>query len=381
MQDAPRHPRTDAHHKFYLAIMEPFLPGVARPATKGDREGDFRGIPTKYYDNGSASERSGGVSPRLHVWHHLLKLLGGALLAVFAGRTDLIGAVILTLHSAGLTPPGLLSAAHGHASLVVLFLVLSFLGAGYGYYAHCSAIEAWCDAQPKGSEAEWKIQPAAVASADSRGLARRLGTFNAACAAVYGTASSLAALRGGLGVKLYFDICEHGLLYYLFTWPLFFCYVEAFAYTLHRCFHHKILYKHFHKLHHRFQPPTAFSAVAFHPFEFACYVFGGQLIFFVVPIHPTVMTVVGFYTASHLVEDHTGIKNTSPWPWQPTTSFHDDHHKHFHVNFGQHVLWFDQIFGTLRLVHRTYGEDAFMDGGGGSVPAAGVARPMGAKAE
>ncbi len=42
-------------------------------------------------------------------------------------------------------------------------------------------------------------------------------------------------------------------------------------------FHLKFLYPHFHKLHHRFQPPTAFSATAFHPVEFAIYTLGGQL--------------------------------------------------------------------------------------------------------
>ena len=53
------------------------------------------------------------------------------------------------------------------------------------------------------------------------------------------------------------------------------------------------------------------------------------------------------------------------WPWQPTTTFHDDHHRYFHCNFGQHVLWFDWLFGTLRTVKRSYGEEAF--GGRGVV--------------
>lgn len=117
--------------------------------------------------------------------------------------------------------------------------------------------------------------------------------------------------------------------------------------------------RHFHKLHHAFQPPTAFSAVAFHPAEFFCYVNGGQLFTFFVPLHPTVILGVGLYTAVHLIEDHTGILNTPDWPWQPTTCFHDDHHKHFHCNFGQHVLWFDRLFGTLRTVGARYGEDVF----------------------
>ena len=64
-----------------------------------------------------------------------------------------------------------------------MYVVLSFFGAAYGYFRHCSAIEAWCDAQPAGSEAQWKCQPALALNAESRALARKLGTFNAGCAA------------------------------------------------------------------------------------------------------------------------------------------------------------------------------------------------------
>ena len=135
-------------------------------------------------------------------------------------------------------------------------------------------------------------------------------------------------------------------------------------YAFHRFFHLKFIYRHFHKLHHRFQPPTSYSAVAFHPVEFTFYVLGGQVIFFFVPIHPIVMLTVGGYTAYYLIEDHTGIKVTSCFPWQPSSMYHDDHHRYFHCNFGQHVLWFDWVFGTLRATKREYGENCF--GGKGS---------------
>ena len=52
----------------------------------------------------------------------------------------------------------------------------------------------------------------------------------------------------------------------------------------------------------------------------------GQLYFFVVPCHVTVPVVVGLYTMYHLIDDHSGVKLASPWPWQPTTLYHDDHH-------------------------------------------------------
>lgn len=349
-----------------------FFPHLARVRARatfghGIDEHDENGTPCKYFDCGSTSERTGGSAPRSGAVLAMLKLGSGALSAALVGRTDLIGALGLALHSIGYTPPGLLEAAKGQAPLLIfMYLALSFIGAAYGYYKHCSAIEAWCDAQPASSYTDWKIQKADT-PLELRSLARKLGTLNAGCAAVYGTASTLAALHGGFGLRLYFSIAEYGVLWYLLTWPLFFTWVECYAYFVHRLFHTKPLYKRFHKLHHKFNPPTAFTAVAFHPVEFAVFVFGGQLVFFVMPVHPSVMLTVGLYTARHLIEDHTGIRNTPTWPWQCTTTFHDDHHQHFHCNFGQHVLWFDHLFGTMRSVKRTYAEEDY--GGKGKAKA------------
>ena len=39
--------------------------------------------------------------------------------------------------------------------------------------------------------------------------------------------------------------------------------------------------------------------------------------------------------------------------------FHDDHHAHFHCNFGQCLLFWDRIHGTLRRKSRRYGADIY----------------------
>ena len=91
------------------------------------------------------------------------------------------------------------------------------------------------------------------------------------------------------------------------------------------------------------------------------YVIGGQALFFWVPVHPSAMVVVGMYTGYYLVEDHSGVMSTPPFPWQPSTQMHDDHHKYFHCNFGQHITLLDRWFGTMRIEgeNKTYGEDIF----------------------
>jgi lathosterol oxidase len=57
--------------------------------------------------------------------------------------------------------------------------------------------------------------------------------------------------------------------------------------------------------------------------------------------------------------DHSGVRLESRWPWQGPSLYHDDHHVHFHVNFGQHLMLWDRLHGTLRRLDRRYGNDVF----------------------
>jgi len=327
------------------------------------RGSDTKGTPLDYFDAGGVvvNEISSNEivqaqvgSTRISTWDSMRTFLC-LLTCGLACRGELSAVPLLMLRSY----VGEWKFGHFGA---VLYLVCSALGASYTYYRHCSEIERWKETRPIGTEKEWKCQPGRQLDEDRRRWARKLGTFNAGLAAVLGSATMLFRDR----TKLYFDVAEYGIVWYLATYVIFFVWIEFFAYSFHRFFHLRFIYHQFHAWHHKFQPPTAFSAVAFHPIEFACYVLGGQMIFFVVPIHPTVMLVVGGYTGYYLIEDHSGIRTTPPWPWQPTTMYHDDHHRYFHVNFGQHVLWFDWLFGTLRVVQRKYGEECF--GGHGASP-------------
>ena len=57
-----------------------------------------------------------------------------------------------------------------------------------------------------------------------------------------------------------------------------------------------------------------------------------------------------------------------PWlPWMPSTFYHDDHHRYFHVNYGQHLTLWDRLYGTLRRHDRQYGIEVF---GGEGAPLA-----------
>ncbi len=57
------------------------------------------------------------------------------------------------------------------------------------------------------------------------------------------------------------------------------------TYWCHRIFHWPWLYKNFHKLHHTYKQPTAFSVTAIHPVEFVFFQSVYAAPMFTLPIH------------------------------------------------------------------------------------------------
>lgn len=136
------------------------------------------------------------------------------------------------------------------------------------------------------------------------------------------------------------------------------------TYWLHRIYHNPFLYKHFHKLHHKYKQPTAFSVTAIHPFEAVHIQLHLALPLFIFPIHwgkrntklncitrfnymlvSAPFVVIALYTYYHGIIAHSGINFKSTWwqPWQPDAIFHDNHHQYFHVNFGFNIQIWDKV--------------------------------------
>ena len=228
-----------------------------------------------------------------------------------------------------------------------LFLSIPAVLSSAAYYVCCSAIEEKYDARPREEAPRWKIQYSKFLPLSKRQEEVILGCLNAAIGGFLASALVMARLLLGY-TRIYLDLEEYGVMWFSASFIVLFFYIELWAYGFHRCLHHQWFYGHFHKVHHRYQPPTAFSAIAIHPLEFVAFVLGGQWVFWIVPIHPIVGATVGMYTVYYLIDDHSGVRLTPIWPWQPTSKYHDDHHQHFNCNFGQHIMLFDQLFGTLR---------------------------------
>ncbi|KAK3105628.1 hypothetical protein FSP39_002201 [Pinctada imbricata] len=124
---------------------------------------------------------------------------------------------------------------------------------------------------------------------------------------------------------------------------------------LPRCYYLRTI----HKMHHRYHQPTAFSAAAMHPVEMLFHQVYLTSVPFLFPIHIGVYIPTLLYVYYYGMCDHSGIKMDALWPWQPSTKYHDNHHKLFHVNFGLNTCMMDWLHGTMARPDRTYGETVF----------------------
>jgi fatty acid hydroxylase domain-containing protein 2 len=118
---------------------------------------------------------------------------------------------------------------------------------------------------------------------------------------------------------------------------------DLIFYCNHRILHHKLLYKHIHKMHHEWTAPIAIASVYSHPFEhYFCNI---------VPLcGPFLLRVdiasTAFFVQFILVTGcfiHCGLH----LPFMMSPEFHDFHHKNSSECFSTNGLP-DHIFGTSK---------------------------------
>ncbi|VEN52283.1 unnamed protein product [Callosobruchus maculatus] len=207
---------------------------------------------------------------------------------------------------------------------------------------------------------EWKCQPNKWLSPDLERHEILLGSCTLFCNASVSAIVSCYLANGGYS-RVYYDVSEYGWPWLVFSTIVFFIYQDYATYWLHRIYHLPFLYKHFHKLHHKYKHPTAFSVTAIHPVE-SIHIQStliAPLFFF--PMHWAAFYTVAMYVYYHGIIDHSGVNFKAYWwqPWQPDAIFHDNHHQYFHVNFSFNIVWWDRLHGTYRRKDRVYREDIY----------------------
>ncbi|PNF32539.1 hypothetical protein B7P43_G02459 [Cryptotermes secundus] len=207
---------------------------------------------------------------------------------------------------------------------------------------------------------EWKCQPHTWMSPELERHEILLGSLSLFVVSSISSVLSCYISNGGWS-RIYYQFDEYTWIWWFLQWPVIFIFQDYGTYWFHRTYHTPFLYKHFHKMHHKYKQPTAFSVTAIHPLE----IMHGQVILilpiFLIPVHFVSFSVIILYIYYFGIIDHSGINFKAYWwqPWQPDAIFHDNHHQYFHVNFGFNCDFWDKLHGTYRKKDRIYHEDVY----------------------
>ncbi|KAK8746454.1 hypothetical protein OTU49_017026, partial [Cherax quadricarinatus] len=121
-----------------------------------------------------------------------------------------------------------------------------------------------------------------------------LGSFSLLLGSSVSALISCYLMNGGRST-IYYNVAEHGWFWYFVSWPFVFIWQDYLTYWHHRFYHLPLVYKYFHKLHHKYKHPTAFSVTAIHPVEFLHMqaVLASPMVLF--PVHWSVFVTLMIY--------------------------------------------------------------------------------------
>ncbi len=210
----------------------------------------------------------------------------------------------------------------------------------------------------RGDAPAWKIQADRWLTSTQQKQAALRSSLNLVLGGAV-TGVLVYALTQGWETPIYYDVDDYGWPWTIASTVLLFILNDGAAYYVHRALHSKLLFKRIHRYHHRFVATTTYVTTAVHPAELLMLQAASFAPLFVLPVHAGGIALVLIYILAFNVIDHSGVRLYSRIPWQGPSTFHDDHHTKFHCNFGQHLMLWDRMHGTLRRKHTEYGIDIF----------------------
>jgi sterol desaturase/sphingolipid hydroxylase (fatty acid hydroxylase superfamily) len=160
-----------------------------------------------------------------------------------------------------------------------------------------------------------------------------------------------------------FWLWKHGyiLFSYDLSWRIAFDFLMLFIlmdlamFIFHYFIHHSVIYKAIHKFHHHYADPIPIDLFVLHPFETIG--FGSLWLiiiallnfnFYAVVVY--LMVNVFFGVMGHLGIEPipSGIRNTIPFKYLGTSSFHYRHHQDISYNYGFYTNIWDKLFKTYK---------------------------------
>lgn len=130
---------------------------------------------------------------------------------------------------------------------------------------------------------------------------------------------------------------------------------DTWFYWAHRWMHRPAVFRRIHAVHHASRPPTAWTAMSFHPVEAAIVGLFIPALVFVLPIQAGVLATV------LVIMTVMGVTNHMGWELFPralvhsrigtlliTASHHHRHHEQYRCNYGLYFRVWDHLCGTDR---------------------------------
>ncbi len=161
--------------------------------------------------------------------------------------------------------------------------------------------------------------------------------------------------------KIYTDINEHSIAYFVLSVFAFIIIHDTYFYWSHRFMHLKKVYPHVHLIHHKSHNPTPWATFAFHPIEAIMQVLILPIMVFAIPLHPLAIFIWSMYQLVLNVGGHTGFEIFGSGftkriytKWSNTATHHNMHHKYVNCNYSLYFNWWDQLMGTN---HECYHEE------------------------
>ncbi len=153
--------------------------------------------------------------------------------------------------------------------------------------------------------------------------------------------------------KLYFNINDYSITYYIGSVIFIILLHDTYFYWIHRIMHHPRLFRIFHLVHHQSNNPTPWTSFSFHPLE-AVVEFGIiPILAFFVPIHFSALIFFTLWTTLFNTLGHTGYEfsptNFTKHPffkWINTPTHHNMHHQKSNCNYGLYFNFWDRIMNT-----------------------------------
>jgi len=135
---------------------------------------------------------------------------------------------------------------------------------------------------------------------------------------------------------------------------LFFA-MDLLMYLFHWLIHHTTLYDIIHELHHQAIDPRPMDLFILHPLETLSF---GALWLTLLVVYPFNVYAILIYLVVNLIFGLTGHLGIEPLParlhtyplikYLGTSTFHHNHHKNRHYNFGFYTSLWDRLFGTYQ---------------------------------